>query len=104
MTLTLDIPKDLERRLALEASRLGLPIERYALKLLDEVPRAEGRPQTGAELVSSWRREGLVGSRPEIKDSQAHARALRSRAERRSQTRRTSEPPSRPSPRREADA
>jgi predicted nucleic acid-binding protein len=83
MTLTLELPQDLERRLTTEASRLGLPLEKYALRLLGESPQAEPRPTTGAELVAYWRREGVIGSRPDIADSQAHARTIRHRAERR---------------------
>ena len=83
MTLTLELSRDLERRLTTEAARLGLPVEQYALRLLgDTAPRA-GRPTTGAELVAFWQREGVIGSRPDIPDSQAHARALRRGAERR---------------------
>lgn len=83
MTLTLELPRDLEHRLTTEASRLGLPLEKYALRLLGVAPQAETHPTTGAELVAYWRREGVIGSRPDIEDSQAHARALRHRAERR---------------------
>ena len=45
---------------------LGLPIDGSAL-----------------ELVSYWRSEGVVGSRTDILDSQAHARELRERAQQR---------------------
>jgi predicted nucleic acid-binding protein len=83
MTLTLELSRDLERRLTTEAARLGLPVEQYALRLLGDTAPRENRPTTGAELVAFWQREGIIGSRPEIADSQAHARALRSRAERR---------------------
>jgi hypothetical protein len=46
---------------------------------------ARGQPalQSGAELLGYWQREGLVGTRRDITDSQAHARALRQQAERR---------------------
>ena len=82
MTLKLELSKDLERQLATEAGRLGLAVEQYALELLRTA--AESRlPSTGPDLVAYWRREGLIGSRPEITDSQAHARDLRGRAERR---------------------
>jgi hypothetical protein len=39
------------------------------------------RPQTGAELVDYWRREGLIGYRSDIADSASHARRLRRQAE-----------------------
>jgi hypothetical protein len=83
MTLTLELPKDLEHRLATEAVRLGLPVEQYALRLLDDAPKSGTQPANGAELVAYWRREGVIGSRPEISDSQAHARKLRRQAEKR---------------------
>lgn len=62
---------------------------------------------SGAELVAYWRREGVIGSRPDIADSQAHARAARARAERRTAQPSCREPsgeiedqgtPSRPAP------
>jgi len=84
MTLTLELPKDLEHRLTTEAMRAGLPVERYALQLLGDVTKTETRPASGAELVAFWRREGVIGSRSDIKDSQAHAREIRWQAERRS--------------------
>lgn len=86
MTLTLDLPNELERALAAEAAELGIPLEEYALRVLaegrvsaDESPIA----RTGAELVDFWRREGLIGDRPDITDSVEYARELRRRAERR---------------------
>lgn len=81
MSLTLDLPADLERRLSSEASRLGIPIERYALLLLGDSPTTPSRPKNGAELVDFWRREGVIGSRSEIENSQARAREIRRRAE-----------------------
>jgi len=43
----------------------------------------ETLPKTGAELVAYWRKEGLVGTRPEIADSQAYAHEVRLSAEKR---------------------
>ncbi len=83
MTLTLELPQELERRLTAEAGRVGLPLDRYALRLLSGGPRDRSRPTNGAELVDYWRSEGVIGSRPEIEDSQAHARKIRRQAERR---------------------
>jgi hypothetical protein len=83
MSLMLDLPSELETELATEAARLGLPLSEYAVRLI-----AAGRGRlpalrTGAELVSYWQSAGLVGTRPEIADSQAHSRAVRAQAERR---------------------
>lgn len=83
MTLTLDLPKKLERELSVEAARLGIPIEKYALRLLSgKRPRGQN-PGSGSELVEYWRREGVIGSRPDIIDSAAHARQIRRQAEKR---------------------
>jgi hypothetical protein len=83
MTLKIELPTDLERELSAEADRLGLPLPEYALRLLVTGRSSSGTPVNGAELVDYWRTESLIGSRPEIEDSQEHARKLRTRAERR---------------------
>ncbi len=82
MTLKLELTQDLEKHLAADAARLGLALEQYALELLRKAARP--KPANGADLVAYWRQEGLIGSRPEIEDSQAHARSLRGEAQRRS--------------------
>ena len=38
-------------------------------------------PTNEAELVAYWEKKGLIGTRPDITDSVAHARALRRQAE-----------------------
>jgi hypothetical protein len=83
MSLVLDLPPELETELAAEAARLGLPLQEYALRLL-----AGGRGPTpllrnGAELIAYWQAEALVGTRPDIADSVAHAHNLREQAQRR---------------------
>lgn len=83
MTITLDLPKRLERKLSTEAARLGIPVEQYALRLLGGPQAGKPRPASGAELVEYWRREGVIGSRPDITDSGSYARRIRHRAERR---------------------
>lgn len=83
MTITLDLPRELEEELSAEASREGLSIREYVLRLL-AMPRAAGpKPKSGAQLVDYWQTEKRVGLRPEIRDSQAFARELRDEAERR---------------------
>jgi len=86
MTISIELPKDLERELSAEAAQLGLPLPEYALRLLAVTrrPVTGMKPADGAELVSYWQKENLIGSRPDIADSQKHARELRERAERRS--------------------
>lgn len=39
------------------------------------------QPQTGAELIAYWQREGIFGSRSEITDSVGYAQALRDEAQ-----------------------
>ncbi|ASC72514.1 hypothetical protein XM38_034720 [Halomicronema hongdechloris C2206] len=83
MTVTLDLPSDLERELANEASELKLPLAEYILRVLAFRPFLQHPPQTGLELVAYWESIGVVGSRPDITDSQEYARILRNQAENR---------------------
>ena len=83
MTLTLELPQELALDLSAEAKRQGLPLAEYVLRLLEQRRRVEQAPRTGAEIVAFWRREGVLGSRPDIADSPAYARELRRQAERR---------------------
>ena len=83
MSLLLDLPPELEAELATEAAQFGRPLPKYVLGLLATGRRQRVAVQTGAELVADWQSEGLVGNRPDIIDSQAHARAVRDQAERR---------------------
>ena len=84
MSLVLDLPSELEAELTTEAAQFGLPLSNYVVGLLATGRRKKLAVQTGAELVAYWQSEGLVGTRPDITDSQAHARALRNQAETRS--------------------
>jgi hypothetical protein len=83
MTLTIDLPATLEEELTVEAARLNLPLSEYVLRVLASGRAGTGRPRTGAELVAYWRAESLVGTRPDIADSQEHARTLRRQADQR---------------------
>jgi hypothetical protein len=87
VTLTIDLPNDLERELAAEAAQLGLALGEYALRVLAGgrivASAADGAPQTGAELVAFWEQAGVIGSRTDIHDPAAHARELRGQAENR---------------------
>lgn len=80
MTLTLELPRELEKQLSQEAAEMGMPLSEYALYLLTlHYPTVS--LQTGAELVRYWRDEDLIGSRTDIADSQVYARQLRQQAE-----------------------
>jgi hypothetical protein len=83
MTLKLDLPRELEVDLAVGAAREGVSVEVYALRLLSGARAGRDRIETGPELVEYWNREGLIGTRTDIVDSQSHARAIRAAAERR---------------------
>lgn len=85
MTLTLELPKELESDLVSEAEQLGLSLPDYTLRLLFARPALKAAPKTGAELVTYWLNTGVIGMRSDIDDSQQHARALRARAEQRQQ-------------------
>jgi hypothetical protein len=83
MNLVLDLPPELENELAAEASRLGLPLPEYILRLLAAGRVPNPVPRTGAELLDYWKDEGLIGTRSDITDSSTHARVLREQAQRR---------------------
>jgi hypothetical protein len=83
MTLNLNLPAELEHELCTEASQLNLSLDEYILRVLAARQVSEHLPKTGAELVAYWQREGVLNSRPDITDSQAHTRKLRDEAERR---------------------
>lgn len=83
MGLTIDLPADLAEALSGEAALLGLSLPDYALRVLAAARPAVAPVRNGADLVAHWQAEGVVGRRPDIADSQSHARGLRERAERR---------------------
>jgi hypothetical protein len=83
MSIILDLPQELESALATEATQLGLSLTEYVLRLLSTRSLVGQPPTTGAELVAYWQREGVIGTRLDIIDSQTHARQLRHQAERR---------------------
>ena len=82
MNLVLNLSSELETKLSAEAAHLGLPLQEYALRVLGgERSTHPTVPLSGAELVAYWQSESLVGTRPEITDASAHARALREQAQ-----------------------
>ncbi len=83
MTLTLELPIELERNLSSRAEEVGLPLDDYVLELLQS--EIQVMPQTGKELVEYWRKAGVIGMLDNVEDSAAHARALRAQAETRQQ-------------------
>lgn len=86
MTLILDLTPEQEQQIAEEAQARNMDARTYALARLFEGQPAEQSEEeqwSGADLVAYWEREGVIGSRPDITDSQEHARAIRHKAERR---------------------
>ena len=86
MTIILDLPNELERKLSEAAARRGMPLTDYAIQVLaaDRDQSSDAQPMTGAELVAYWEREGIIGSRPDIEDAVKFARELRERTQNRS--------------------
>jgi len=85
VNISIELPSDLENELSTEASQLKLPLAEYILRVLSFRPFLQNPPKTGVELVAYWESVGVVGSRPDITDSQEHARQLRNQAEHRQQ-------------------
>jgi hypothetical protein len=83
MSITPDLPRELEMELSAEASRLRLSLSEYLVRILAAGRLHGSRPETGASLVDYWKSEGLIGSRPEVSDARGLARELRRQAERR---------------------
>ena len=81
MSINLDLPTELESQLTSEALRLNLPLSEYILQVLSIRQVLSNPPKTGAELVAFWQNTGVINSRPDIVDSQIHARNLRHNAE-----------------------
>ena len=81
MNISLDLPSELENELSAEASHLKLPLSEYILRVLSFRPFLQNPPKTGLELVAYWESVGVIGSRPDIIDSQEQASKLRHEAE-----------------------
>ncbi len=83
VSITLNLPPELEEELSAEANRLNLPLQEYVLRLLSSHPFLETPPQNGSQLVAYWENAGVINSRPNIENSQQTARKLRYGAEHR---------------------
>ena len=84
LTLILELTKEQEARLRRRAKRAGLPVEEFAMQVLDREADSEPQPRTGAQLVDYLDREGVIGiwaDRTDIPDSPEFARQLRSQGE-----------------------
>ena len=101
MTLQLDLTPEVEDTLRAEAARRGLPVEEYALEALvtgmstgTEHSPEESLPQTGAEALAYWKREGVLGLFADRPDAPEFARELRRQAETRAWPARSDDRPS----------
>jgi len=83
MSIAIDLPVEMEEQLLAEAAELGLSLPEYVLRLISTGVVIGNKPRNGAELVSYWQHEGVIGSRREIDDSRARARQIRNEAEHR---------------------
>jgi len=83
MTITLNLPTKLEKKLTAKAAEWGLSAPEVVLRILEDGLNDisdESGPKTGAELVAYLQREGIIGAKSDIKDAQAYARKRRRRA------------------------
>ena len=83
VSITLNLPPELEEELSAEANRLNLPLQEYVLRLLSYHPFLENPPQNGSQLVAYWKKAGVINSRSDIENSPQTARKLRYESEHR---------------------
>lgn len=84
MSITLDIPQELEHKLLKKARSRGVTLSEYVVQILtSETVTSNVAIKTGTDLVAYWQNHNLIGTRPDISDSQNHARDIRARAEKR---------------------
>lgn len=76
MTISSDLPQELEQELSVEAGKISLSLPEYILQLLSVRKFVDGQLRNGADLVSYWQSEGIINSYPEIEDSQEYARQI----------------------------
>lgn len=60
MTISLDLPPELESELESEASRLNLPLSEYIVRILSIRQVLINPPKTGTELVPTFRTPGAI--------------------------------------------
>jgi hypothetical protein len=77
MTITLDLPPELEAELSREAAQIKLSLSEYIVHLLSVRQVFTHPPKTGSELIAYWQSSGVINSRPDIRNSQKYARQLR---------------------------
>ncbi|MBX9580008.1 MAG: hypothetical protein K2X87_06830 [Gemmataceae bacterium] len=80
MTLTLELDAELAEVLAEEAARKKMSLPDYAVYLLTITVPPPPPLKTGADVVAYWESEGLIGSRPDITDPEAHSQVMRAKS------------------------
>jgi predicted transcriptional regulator len=90
MTLVLELPVELERRLNAIAEHRREAQEAVAIRAIsDGLEPAQLKPakvESGADIVAAWRASGAIGAwnqRPDIGDSVEFAKELRKRSNQR---------------------
>jgi hypothetical protein len=83
MTLTLEVPAQVEDRPRVAAQRRGVDVSEYVRHALNVALLAEELPTDGPALLQFWQEAGVIGMRPDIADSQEHAAEIRRAASQR---------------------
>lgn len=69
MSITLDLPKELESKLAAEAVRLGLPLSEYAVRTLASTRPGSTQPKTKCNNVGGGDRGRKAADRDQCRAS-----------------------------------
>jgi hypothetical protein len=78
MTLSIELTADEERRVQ-AAKANGVDVVSVVRAAIAALPRDSGT--VGEQMVAAWARDGVIGSRADIADSQRRARMLRESAQ-----------------------
>ena len=83
MTITLELTPAEAAALARKASERGQRLPEYIQERVKEFATEETLETVpiGAQIVAEWEREGVIGYRTDISDSQVHARKIREQAQ-----------------------
>jgi hypothetical protein len=80
MTITLELTPAEASALTRKSKERGQPLPEYIQARVKELATEELQP-IGAQIVAEWEREGVIGYRTDISDSQVHARKIREKAQ-----------------------
>ena len=86
MTFTLELPDALAKQLQALPTEKVSSVHAAALDAIEEQIQAQPEQiKTGAQLVDFWKRNGLIGFRSDIKDTDAEYARLREKSNTREQ-------------------